>query len=62
MIYFPECSTVSGLVIIGGETPDISEDLNTVVEKGEEDAFSDCVQLISGHNIRQLSNDSCSLG
>ena len=42
---------MSELVIIGRETPNVSKDLHTVVKKGEKYALSDCVQLVSGHDV-----------
>ena len=45
VVFFPESSTLPGLVIIGGETKDVPIDLNTVVEKGENN-----VQPVSGHD------------
>ena len=44
MVFLPECSTLPGMVIIGGETPDVPVDLNTVVEQGEKDALRNNVE------------------
>ena len=49
-------------VIIGGETPNISINFNTVVEERKENTFRNHFQSFLRHQEGQLSDDVGSLG
>ena len=53
---------MADLIIIAGETPDITVDVDTVVQQGEEDALCHGVHLVPGHDVGKFVDNSGSLG
>ena len=61
IVFFAECCTVSCLFIITFQPPDVSNYLDTVVHEGEEDALSNGLELLLGHDEGEFPDDACSL-